>query len=201
MPNLIDQNVTHDFLTGLGNRRAVERTLAVETAKASENSEWLSVVMADVDEFKEFNKRFGKDSGDRALVQVASILGTNIDATDHCVGRYGDEEFAIILPAANPQQAMAHAQRIRTAVENADIVLENSSRQKMTLPLGVASIQTDRDIDPAELVELANQKLLCAKKAGGNQILSAQIQDSQPTIQKISPAVNLDNSQSLDGAR
>ncbi len=102
MPNLIDQNITHDFLTGLGNRRAVDKTLAIETAKACENSEWLSVVLADVDEFKGFNKRFGRDSGDRALVQVASILGANIDPTDHCVGRYGGEDLPSSCPPQTP---------------------------------------------------------------------------------------------------
>ncbi len=96
---------------------------------------------------------------------------------------------------------MAYAQSMRTAVENADIVLENSSRQKMTLTLGVASIQTDRNIDPAELIELANKKLISAKKAGRNQVLSVQIQDSQPTIQRISAAAERDTRQPLLAAR
>lgn len=201
MPDLIDQNVTHDFLTGLGNRRAVDRTLASATATACENSGWLSIVLADVDKFKQFNSKFGNHSGDRALVQLASILGANIDQSDHYLGRYGGEEFALILPDANPTQAVIQAERIRSAVEDADIVLENSSLQKVTVTLGVASIRTDRDIKPAELVELAAQKLLSGKKAGRNQVQSVHIQDSQPVQLNVSRNHQLDNNQPLLAAQ
>lgn len=195
MPDLIGQNVTHDFLTGLGNRRAVDKMLEVTTASACKNGDWLSIVLADMDLFRQFNKQFGNNSGDRCLVQIASILGANIGQQDHYLGRYGGEKFAIILPHANPRQAVISAERLRTAVAEADIVLENSSLQKVTLSFGVASIRTDRDMDPTELVELAQQRLLSAKKAGRNQVQSVQISDSQPAVPSISPLLELERGQ------
>ncbi|MFT6368196.1 MAG: diguanylate cyclase (GGDEF)-like protein [Halioglobus sp.] len=194
MPDLIDQNVTHDFLTGLGNRKAVDKMLAVTTAKACKNNEWLSIVLADMDLFRQFNKQFGNNSGDRCLVQVASILGEHIGQQDHYLGRYGGEKFAIILPYANPRQAVLSAEKLRTAVAEADIVLEDSSLQKVTLTFGVASIRTDRDMDPVELIELAQQRLLSAKKAGRNQVQSVQISDSQPPVPRISRLIERDDS-------
>ncbi|MFK8046996.1 MAG: GGDEF domain-containing protein [Halioglobus sp.] len=180
MPDLIGQNVTHDFLTGLGNRKAIDRALSNATNKASENSAWLSVILADVDEFRNFNKNFGNHSGDRALVQIASILADNVDQSDHYLGRFGGEEFALILPDVNPREAATQAETIRSAVEDADIIMEDSSVQKVTVTLGVSSIRTDRSINPEELIELATQKLLSGKKAGCNQVQSVHIQDSKP---------------------
>lgn len=201
MPDLIDQNVTHDFLTGLGNRKAVDRTLVDASAKASEHCGWLSIVLADVDQFKQFNNSFGNHSGDRALVQLASIMGENVDQSDHYLGRYGGEEFALILPDASPREAVIQAEKIRFAVEDANIVMENSSLQKITMTLGVASIRTDRNIDPKELIELAVQKLKSGKKAGRNQVQSVHIQDSQPVQRSVSRSLQLDNSQPMLAAQ
>jgi len=181
MPDLVDQHVTHDFLTGLGNRRAVDKALADATILASDNSEWLSIILLDVDEFAHFKQRFGEHSGDRCLVQIASILEASSAQPRRYLGRYRDQEFALILPGTDPRQAVACAEHLRETVSGSDIVLENSSLQKVTITLGAASIRTDRQINPIELINMARQRLQSAKKAGGNQVQSAQLRDSKPS--------------------
>ena len=178
----IYQNPGQDNLTGLCNRSAIDKFLVSKCLGVMERRSWLSVIIADIDHFRRFNAKHGHEEGDRLLVQVASILGAMVIRSDDLVGRYGGQAFAIILPDTNPQQASMLAQNMRLAVANAGIVLKNDKLNKTTITLGVASSHSADLVTPDEIIEIAEQQTLKAKKAGRNQVQAAVLQDNKPNV-------------------
>ena len=152
---------TTDGLTGLKNRRAFDETLARAFDHAKEYDEPLSLLLIDVDEFKSYNDAFGHPAGDDALRRIAHSLVERA-RKDELVARYGGEEMAAILPRANLRNALAVAERFRSAVETA-----TWGRREVTISVGAATL-TRATADAHALVKAADAALYRAKRAGRN---------------------------------
>lgn len=159
---------TTDSLTGLYNRRALNEMLKHEIDRAMRYENDLSLVLCDIDKFKRINDTFGHTAGDRALLAVAMVLQQTLRRSD-IVGRYGGDEFMIILPETSLAGAKKLAEKVRHAVEKLDLEASGSKRIRFTLSMGVASCcPTAEDID--SLVALADTALYASKEAGRNRV-------------------------------
>jgi diguanylate cyclase (GGDEF)-like protein len=151
-----------DALTCVANRRAFNERLAAEEMRARRTGEAFSLLLMDVDHFKRFNDRHGHMAGDDALLKIAHTLRSNNRAYD-LLARYGGEEFALLLPQTPIDAAAAAAERLRAAVEAAEMPL-----QSLTLSIGVAAF--DSALGTADLVSAADRALYAAKAAGRNRV-------------------------------
>lgn len=157
-----------DSLTGLRNARFFDPYLEQELQAAERDNEALSVIMLDVDQFKEFNDTHGHPAGDEALRTFARVLGSSIRSSD-VAARYGGEEFIVALRHAGLEEARAVAEKIRTAVEQMVIELGPGRYGRVTTSVGVAS--TDMHVrDMKALVSLADAALYRAKESGRNRV-------------------------------
>lgn len=155
-----------DGLTGLWNQRHMMELLREELQRAARYQRTFSVLMLDVDSFKSFNDTYGHLQGDLLLRNIASVLRTNIRSVDH-VGRYGGEEFLIILPETGKHEACLLAERVRSAVEAYGLVPTENGSIRRTVSIGVAAYPED-GLNPSELLERADEALYRAKRAGKN---------------------------------
>ncbi|MDE1918078.1 MAG: diguanylate cyclase [Sphingomonadales bacterium] len=160
-----------DALTGLSNRRHLERTLEREIGRLARRGDWLSVIMVDIDFFKQFNDHYGHLEGDRAIAMVASALMRAVRRGSDLCARYGGEEFMCLLPGTSPQDAMNIAEEIRTQVESLNIphALSQASRV-VTISMGVASARCTPGISGDYWINEADLQLYCSKKSGRNRI-------------------------------
>lgn len=170
MSATIYQQATHDHLTGLLNRRALDTSLRSEIDRASRSGEWLSLIVADVDNFKEFNDIHGHTAGDRCLQAVAEKLRLQFQRSTDAVGRWGGEEFAAILPATDHITAERLANQVREEIAAQGILLADDSEQAVTITMGVGSIRGKRRLEISELVDLADQALYRGKEEGRNRV-------------------------------
>jgi diguanylate cyclase (GGDEF)-like protein/PAS domain S-box-containing protein len=152
---------TSDALTGLSNRRAVSDTLETSFALATRHRQPLSVLMIDVDHFKEYNDDFGHPAGDEILRAMAAVLRANVRSSD-LPGRYGGEEFIVVLPETDSAGAVELAERVRTA-----IAAESWALRPVTVSVGVASLDGTTG-DPLTLIEDADRALYESKRRGRN---------------------------------
>ncbi len=160
-----------DGLTGLWNHRKMQQILRTELARASRYNRALSVLMMDVDSFKTFNDTYGHPAGDQLLCRVADVLQGSIRNIDY-VGRYGGEEFMVVLPETSKDAAYQLAERIRSAVEQQAHVFVKGERVQRTVSVGVASCPEDA-LAPSELVQRADEALYRAKSNGKNCVIWA----------------------------
>ncbi len=168
---------THDGLTGLWNRRHIDVTLEVATQHAARHATPLCVVLVDVDHFKRVNDRHGHAVGDQVLKAVADCLARSVRGEDH-VGRFGGEEFLLILPATDLRQAVALTERLRQRLGDQPIL--PAGEGPITASFGVAEWR-DGEATGA-LVQRADKALYRAKAAGRNRVeaSSGEIDDGAP---------------------
>ena len=152
-----------DPLTGLYNHRYFYHLLEIEVKRARRYGRPVSLIMLDIDHFKQFNDRFGHLAGDEALRCLAQILRKNSRGVD-MVARYGGEEFAIILPETDLAQAAVQAERLRTAAAE-----QQWPEGQLTISLGVAALAADTS-KAEDVVRDADRALYQAKAAGRNQV-------------------------------
>jgi diguanylate cyclase (GGDEF)-like protein len=155
-----------DSLTGLYNRRHLMGTLASEVQRSRRLRRAFSVLLADVDRFKQYNDTHGHLAGDGALVKIAEVFRKTTRQVD-CVARYGGEEFVVMLLEANMATATLVAERIRARVAEQDL-----GEGKLTLSIGVAEYP-DGGETPEELIASADAAMYRAKSAGRNQVVVA----------------------------
>ncbi len=159
-----------DGLTGMANRRHLDRVLEREWTRAQRYNRELAVIMVDIDHFKAYNDRFGHLTGDDCLRQVARTLADGVKRGADLVARFGGEEFCILLPETNAAAAMALAEHLRRRVEDLRLSHPDSPvAPVVTVSLGVATAVPRAGSDPSELLERADLALYQAKKLGRNQ--------------------------------
>ncbi|RAK06364.1 response regulator receiver modulated diguanylate cyclase [Halanaerobium saccharolyticum] len=164
-----------DGLTGISNRRLFDKTIKKELKRARRKNNDLSLIMIDIDNFKEYNDTYGHQQGDQCLKEVASVLDKKTKRAADFAARYGGEEFAVILPDTAKDGALKIAEDIRKGIMDLKIEHKNSNTSEyVTVSLGVSSIKAEKEIDQhliRSLIEQADQALYQAKENGKNQIV------------------------------
>jgi len=158
---------TRDGLTGLSNRRQIDLDLETSVRHAQRHGGPLCVALVDVDHFKSVNDRFGHTIGDEVLMSVAGCLAGSLRAGDH-VGRFGGEEFLLILPATTMAQATSLVERLRARLETLQAL--PSGERPVTASFGLAAWRGDESA--ADLVRRVDQALYRAKSAGRNRVVA-----------------------------
>jgi diguanylate cyclase (GGDEF)-like protein len=159
---------TIDVLTDLRTRRYVMDCLSIEFLRARRYSTPLTILMADLDHFKEVNDRFGHPGGDAVLRGVADMLLSELRATD-VAGRYGGEELIVLLPQNSPDGAEVMAERWRAHVEGTSFELPDGRGATVTVSIGIAGFEEAFET-PYDLVAAADSALYLAKQKGRNRI-------------------------------
>ena len=158
-----------DALTGVLSRRALLEALDVEVARAKRYKNALSCLMIDLDHFKLFNDTYGHQFGDKVLQRIARVISGRCRTNDH-LGRYGGEEFLIILPQTGIDGATTFAERVRAAVAETSL---DRDEERVTLSIGVAEWR-DGDDSARRLISQADRALLEAKATGRNCTMAYQ---------------------------
>ncbi|MBI5825374.1 MAG: diguanylate cyclase [Chloroflexi bacterium] len=158
----------HDGLTGLLNRRAIEEYAEAEFNMAARKDRPLGIILMDIDHFKSVNDQYGHKVGDDTLRQVAQALTADLRKYDRA-GRWGGEEFILVLPDAQPQQLISVAERLRVRIAETKISLENGESFSVNISLGVAWA-TEQFPTLPKLIDAADQALYHAKQGGRNQV-------------------------------
>ena len=183
--NILDQAALIDCKTGLCNTSQSLKLLDEEMAKVALNGGVLSVLMLDIDHFRHYNDYSGYTRGDEVLVTISTLLKTYIRTND-VAGRFGGEEFIIILPEVNKAQAMATADRLRVSIEKLPFPdEEHQPGRKITVSIGI-STYTGEPISVQQLIAQVEQALLYAKNAGRNTV--SIFQTNEATILRSTPA-------------
>ena len=158
-----------DALTGLGNRRCFDQSLASAWNAARRRESPVALLMLDVDFFKRYNDHLGHQAGDDCLARIAKVLRKVVKRSEDVVARYGGEEFAIILPHTGTEGAIEVAVRLIEGMAEAAIPHPQGVTECVTLSIGVASSTPVGGLDPESLTEAADAALYRAKSAGRNQ--------------------------------
>lgn len=165
----LQQLVSIDSLTELANRRKFDETLQSEWNRVKRTKEHISLLICDVDYFKQYNDTYGHQAGDKCLQLVASAIDKEVKRSGDLAARYGGEEFAVILPYTEKLYASMIAEKIVTSVRNLKIAHEKSAVSPyVTISIGIACLVPDRNYLPEDLVKIADDALYEAKKQGRN---------------------------------
>jgi diguanylate cyclase (GGDEF)-like protein len=166
-----------DGLTGLANRRAFGEALEKEWRGAVRRNGSISLLMTDLDDFKQFNDAYGHLAGDEALRRVSKALAGAALRPADMVARYGGEEFVILLPDTGANEAALVADRLLLAVRRLAIPHEHSRGwQFVSLSVGLASARPARSVTANELLDLADRMLYKAKNSGRNRVVTANLE-------------------------
>lgn len=161
---------TLDGLTGISNRRSFDNYIDMSLKNCARSDKPISLIMADIDFFKDYNDNYGHLQGDDCLIKVAKTMASSVKRPLDFVARYGGEEFAVILPETDEEGAKVIAETIRKNVAELKIIHEHSSAAPyVTLSLGIETIIPKADYSVSELIENADKALYKAKQKGRNQ--------------------------------
>lgn len=160
---------TTDPLTHLFNRRYFTDASANIFNLALRYKKPLSLIMIDIDKFKNVNDTYGHQIGDSVLVELANLLQESRRNSDY-ICRYGGEEFVILLPETDQNNAIFLAEEIRKKIESCDVTLENNQIIKFTISLGVSEIDTNNDTTIDQIINRADKALYIAKNEGRNRV-------------------------------
>ncbi|RED52324.1 diguanylate cyclase [Aestuariispira insulae] len=156
-----------DPLTGLSNRQVMLRELAAEYERAVRSGAACCIALSDIDHFKNVNDTYGHAVGDQVLIQVAGRLLSRLRPYDN-IYRYGGEEFLIVLPNANEATAMMVLERLRHALAEKPLQLEDGKELSITSSFGLAMVSQDAELK--DVIERADAALYHAKQKGRNRV-------------------------------
>ena len=163
----LEREAMVDKLTGSFNRRWMDEMFVEELGHCHAEGRPACVVMIDIDHFKQYNDTQGHQGGDRALICVARVLRSQL-RPDDMLARYGGEEFSVLLPTTQPDRALEVSERLRRAVEGAEIFNgDGKALPRVTISLGVATCPRNRSLNAS--IEAADRALYSAKENGRNQ--------------------------------
>lgn len=164
---MVERQALVDGLTGLANRRQADEALATEIARTERLGGPVGLILADVDDFKAVNDRFGHPTGDAVLRDLAETLRENVREID-TAARWGGEEFAVILPGTDLEGAAQVAERIRAALAEREMLSLDGAPLRVTASFGVAT--SDATTTVQQLIEAADEALYRAKRAGKDRV-------------------------------
>ncbi|GAA4328503.1 biofilm regulation diguanylate cyclase SiaD [Pigmentiphaga soli] len=168
--NLALNEASHrDVLTGLGNRRLLIERLKQETVRAARTGQPYSLAMLDVDNFKQVNDTYGHEMGDQVLIEIGTAVQMELRESD-LGGRWGGEEFLLILPATSGPAAMQVAERVRTSIHNL-VVRSGTQAVPVSASIGVSTHSAGEDF--SHTVSRADAALLEAKRSGRDRVVYA----------------------------
>ena len=171
LQELLERRALIDGLTGLANRVALEDRLVTEWAMCQRHRAPLAVLIADLDQFKQVNDRYGHPVGDDVLRRTAIVLRASVRVGD-LAARYGGEEFVVVAPHCDTEGAIRSAERFRQRLAEPAVIL-GPADLGVTVSIGVASVPEDNATSPGDLLSLADEALYLAKSRGRNLVLSA----------------------------
>ena len=175
-----------DSLTGLANRRYFDERLKMEWNRCLREKKPLSVILLDIDYFKQYNDHYGHMAGDHCLIQIARALKKEASRPAELVGRYGGEEFILLYPNIDATQIKNTLIRIQQRILNLEIAHESSLVKKVvTASLGAATVYPVKSLDAEKLVSAADQMLYKSKENGRNGWSSTQLSHSEPEQQSL----------------
>ena len=160
-----------DMLSGLANRRGFQSRLDFEWLKALQSCSEMALLMIDVDHFKLYNDTYGHPEGDVCLSRLGEALAAIADQTGGFAGRYGGEEFCLLLPNFNAARALAAGEMVRIAIQDLGMPHITSAYQYVTVSVGVACTTPSDAQAPKDLIEAADAALYAAKHRGRNAVV------------------------------
>jgi diguanylate cyclase (GGDEF)-like protein len=167
----LESDVALDPLTGCYNRREFDRLIGHHIAGALRHDKAMSLIMFDIDHFKQVNDKFGHTAGDAVLVQIAAAVRNTVRKGDYLV-RYGGEEFIVVLPETELNRAVELANRLRRILESLDIRIQDGKRLRKTASFGVSCLR--KGWDGQRLVKAADRMLYQSKAMGRNMVMPRQ---------------------------
>ena len=178
----VEARATHDRLTGIPNRETLLAILGAEVERAGRHYKPLSVAFIDIDRFKPINDTHGHNAGDAVLRQVARLLAEGVRVSD-TFGRYGGEEFMLILPETMPEDAVRLAEELRALVQHQSLRITGDQTIKATISIGVAGGRgSELQIDM--LVDRADAAMYAAKSLGRNRTYLYQELDEEAPVRR-----------------
>lgn len=157
-----------DSLTLLANRRYFLEQVEKEISRSIRYNSPLSLIIADIDHFKNVNDNYGHDIGDEVLISISNVFRRSLRKED-IIGRIGGEEFALLLPHTNLQSALILAERIKDGIAQSSVTSHNNKKIKVTISMGATEL-THFDNDYQCLYRRADEALYKAKKNGRNKV-------------------------------
>jgi len=166
----LQEKNTLDELTGLYNRRFYDQKILAEYRRSRRNLTPLSLVIIDIDHFKQVNDNYGHLAGDECLVAVSACIKQCMRRSADISCRYGGEEFCLILPETDSNGALALAEELRKSIEACQVSY-NSTDIKLTVSCGVSTYKQQKNVQPEHIFSIADKALYQAKNNGRNQVI------------------------------
>jgi two-component system, sensor histidine kinase LadS len=170
----LEEKNTLDELTGLYNRRFYDQKILAEFRRSRRNLTPLSLVVIDIDHFKQVNDNYGHSAGDKCLVTLGTLIKQVLRRSSDIGCRYGGEEFCLILPETDSEGAVAFAQELRELVLSSSFEFDTTSIN-LTISCGVCTYQQQKDVTPVDIFDGADKALYQAKADGRNQVQVKEI--------------------------
>lgn len=171
-----------DGLTGVANRRRFDKVLETEWRRCRRDNVPLSLLMIDIDHFKDFNDHYGHQAGDECLKQIAQALRSGFGRGSDLVARYGGEEFVCLMPETDEAGTRAKAESIRAAIQSLNIPHDYSDTAPcVTISIGIATQIPGTQDEPASLITEADEALYRAKHEGRNRVCTAPQSEAHPS--------------------
>ena len=167
-----------DQLTGIPNRRSFDRRLNLEWARAIRDKTFLSFLMIDIDNFKNYNDTYGHQQGDVALRTMSEILTQSLKRRSDFIARWGGEEFSVLLSNTTLEGTLDVAEEIRACVEDSVIPCSDGSTTKITISIGVNALIPTQDSVLEIFIAGADEALYTAKKSGRNKVIALAEEES-----------------------
>lgn len=159
-----------DQLTGIPNRRSFDNQLNREWGRSVREKKPLSILLLDVDHFKNYNDVYGHQQGDAALQSIAMTIKKTIRRSSDFAARWGGEEFVALLPATDKKGAMEIGEKIRYNIEQTPIPVENGEVTRVTVSIGVSVMTPAQNNLPEDFITYADKALYNAKETGRNKV-------------------------------
>jgi len=168
--NIVKALSLTDELTGLYNRRGFDYRLRMELNRAKRERTPISILMIDIDNFKEYNDAYGHRQGDEALQTITRVIKKTLKRSIDFSARWGGEEFIALLPDTDLPGALGVAERIRESIENTTVLSLGGEDANVTVSIGVHVFMPSKDVSVQDFISRANNALFAAKESGRNRV-------------------------------